>query len=518
MPDPQPSPRTPLLRWSVACALGLASFALYLFTFATGMDGVILGNDVIPYSEAVASGAAERVLSPHHPGYHLAAYALLLVTGGAGPNDALGMLRWISSLGGALSVVVLFRLALPLGGVRSATALSLLFAFSAGPWLYSAVGESYMPGTAAVGLCLADGVAVRLGWRRANAWRSGALLLLALLVRQDSVLIAPCLALALPWRSFLGAVGGAGLASLGIYAVLWQLSGSDAGLTVWLRGLAETGLWGEGFSAYRFAVTLALTQHALNYGLAWGGVWAALSIATTCLLIAGTCLHRGSRVPVAGSRTAAALFLGSVVLVRIVFFTWWQPSNMEYHTPTLWPLLALTALALPVAGSPAAARAALALFAAALLALGVNGGRLMQPNRTFDMDRTAEEALLLAGPRGLVLSIDRLQHYAQMRARARLAFAAELPLAACLDASDGAGQAGVHSIEALIREARAALARGDQVVVVRDRFLFPRLDLPQVKGAPELLRPLSELGTFLIVEDVTGHPYMTVLSAGEESE
>ena len=232
----------------------------------------------------------------------------------------------------------------------------------------------------------------------------------------------------------------------------------------------------------------------------------------------GTCLHRGPRVPVPGSRAGAALFLASIVLVRIVFFTWWQPSNMEYHTPTLWPLLALAALASPAAGSPGARRAAWSLCVAMLLALGVNGARLMLPNRTFDMDRTAEQALELAGAKGLVLSIDRLQHYAQMRARARLASAPGGPLAVCLDASDGAGQAGVHELETLVSEAHSTLARGHQVVVVRDRFLFPRLGLPQLKGAPELMRPLSELGTFRIIEDESGHAYMTVLQAPGDSE
>jgi hypothetical protein len=50
----------------------------------------------------------------------------------------------------------------------------------------------------------------------------------------------------------------------------------------------------------------------------------------------------------AGGFPRALLGLGVWGLVRVVFFAWWQPGNLEYHTGNLAPfLLALGLLLRP---------------------------------------------------------------------------------------------------------------------------------------------------------------------------
>jgi hypothetical protein len=445
---------------------------------------------VIPYSRDLAAGAARGLWNPHH----LAAHPLAWIIGrawcaasGAEWDLAAALLghRVLSALGGASAVCVLLSFARRVAPRGVAFGLSACFALSAGTWLYSAVGETYMPAYAATGALLARAAEDRLGLRPASALRLGVLLLLAVLLRQDSVLVVPALFVLARPSVALRATLGAGVAALAVYSGAHLLAAPDVGLLPWLRGLADTGLWGRAPGPRELSIAAALSGAAIAYGVyfAWAPWKLGIGLLGLCTLAAGAVPLRTPAPPARRAVLGLLLF----VLVRFGFLAWWQPSNMEYHTGSVLPLLLLAAT-LQHGASAGRGRVALLAGAAALIGLG-NTAVLIAPSRGEVMAETAAAAIDAAGAGGLVVSLDRFQHYAVLR---------EQPGCEVHDAHDlaiGYGPDAAPELRAglseLLSRRDAALARGGSVVLTRDRWLAQLFYRDELLVQPALIQALT---------------------------
>ena len=494
-------PRSLVLR--VLAGLALAAF--YLWSVPLASDAQLLGNDAFAYAGGLASGEFARVLDPHHLLHHILAFGVLKLqvaaSGGAEPGVAEGLLalRLVSAFGGAACAVAVAHYSARLAGRAAGLWLGAGFAFSAGPWLYSAVGETYLPAAAVSAWLFGELLTAANAKRAMPLFRLAAILTLACLLRQDSVLLVPGVLILAGPRLGSRAVGIAGLASLAFYGLAHRFSGSEAGLLDWLQGLANTNLWGEGFSLSRAAVALITQQHALHYGVRFGSGWTFLSLLTGALLAIAALAAGGPwRRP---GLTQGLLALGVTVAVRLLFFTWWQPSNTEYHTPTLVPVF--LSLALVVGRSERAVHARwstrLGAAAAASLLLG-NGACLMQPLQTQHGQTRARTALEQAGPQGLVLALDPYSR-----------FALELIAPPGARIADGALPQARDNQAALIESMTATLAQGEPVALLRDVSLFPRLAFPLYPIDNELLAGLGQLEVQTERFEQAGEPWLLVL-------
>lgn len=479
-----------------------ALFLIYAGTFSGLSDGRILGNDAIGYAVELARGAPHA--NPHHLAFHpLAAgiQALLAPLEDANfpERSALGIAMTaqvlLSALGGALAALFFFRAARrALGEGRGANAaalvLTMALAFSAGHWLYASVGETYLPAIAAETALLGMALRERLG-KGGGASGSRRLiamvlvLLLAVLLRQDSVLVVLPVALLLSPRRGALTIAAAGALAIAVYVVTWLGADPGESFFVWLRGLANTGLWGAPVDMRNLAVggTLALT--ALSYPLWYAGqgflrgdvdpatASLLMGLLPWLLLVAGPLFGRKAKSNQIGAGHKRALFaLVAFALLRFGFFAWWQPGNMEYHTGTLAPLFLALAVWLGASTrSKLHATAAWSFAAAAILAGNLT--TLIAPNQSTALDENAIEALATAGPGGLVLSLDGLGHLALKRAIGTRA-ASEQPQ--IQDASAVASGADLTKLPELRAKIGQTLASGGRIVGVRDMILPARFD------------------------------------------
>ena len=439
-----------------------ASFALYLLTYSTSSDGQILGNDVVPYAVGLVEGHPGALWNPHHLLFHPLAW--LLSAGAGDVHHVLFAQQVLSSLGGAFAVLVVFRLARELSDPLAALGLTLVFALASGSWLYAAVGETYTPATAALAGLLAATARDRLGLAPARTRSLALWLLAAVLLRQDSVLVVPALALCLPPRTWIPPTAVAGFAALALYVGAWQLSGTEQELVPWLRGLAETGNWGAWGGPESWKVSAVVTSMSLSY-LTFQHPAAGLVIAAA-VTVALLPLRSGARL--LPGRRRLALGLGAFCLARFFFFAWWQPSNMEYHAGTLLPLALLGALALP----SIAARQVPALWAAALAVGLSNAVVLILPNRGAELERRARLALETAGPTGLVLATDPFQQLALQRERAG---ARTGDVSALMPYADDPPEELRDEAAAWVRRIDRARDDGGRVVFASERVLAERI-------------------------------------------
>jgi hypothetical protein len=483
----------------------LAATILYRTSLPLDSDGLILGNDVVPYATQLARGSLEGLCNAHHLAFHplawIAAQGQALAAGRGGDltvADALAGQIWISALGGATAVALLFGFARALLGLGPALALTAAYATAAGNWLYASVGETYLPATAAqAGLLVC---ALRMGSRpRAPHFLPVALwLTAACLLRQDSVLVCAALPLLLRWRTAAAAVTVAGLATLSVYGLAFALcSGPRAQFLPWLRGLADSGLWGTTAPGWFEALVGVVTlQHALGFGVRYGA-WATASslLATACLVLAAL-PGRNAAAGAALRRPIVALL--AFALLRHGFFTWWQAGNVEYHTGTLLPLFLAAVLGAAQARPPRWRATGSAALAALLLATS-NGLVLVLPNRATELADQYAATLAVAGEGPLVISTSALQHYAALRAAVP-----DVPLLAPFVAAQFAAP---EELRPVVEAAAAHLARGRAVVVLRDAVLPRRLAMGELRLAPEFLTALAELGAAERRVDQRGEVY-----------
>jgi hypothetical protein len=466
------------------CAPGLLLRLLLAVLVASGLlwsiplrsDAQILGNDALPYAEALVRGDLARILTPHHPGTQLLAlgtfrFGQWLTLWGADFAGALSALRWVSALGAGAAAAWLWAFATRRLERWSGLALALGFALSAGNWLYGAVGETYLP--AAFALCglLAGLIEAELRGQSPSAWKSAAWLFLACALRQDAVLVAPIVLLLAPLRRALVVLVLAGVLSLGFYGLAYAGSGTSDGFLPWLRGLADTGLWGAGLSWERLKVSLIVSQHALQYGVRFGGLLALGSYGLTAvavLLLLWYSRHAGQSTNEPIGRALLALM--AFVLLRLLFFTWWQPGNMEYHTTNLLPVFMGAALLLGRGYLRHGWRSrAVALWAwTGLLGLS-NYWLLLAPNRGNTLQVRSQSALEAAGPGALTISLDSFAHFMLLRD------GEHLPR---LDASAWMTWQAPQSAADVSAAIAAQLQSGGRVLLLHEVDLMPRLHFP----------------------------------------
>lgn len=480
--------------WTAA-VVGLAAGVAAFLSFGAASDGIILGNDVVPYAAGLAAGEPHGLWNPHHLLFHplaaLADAAIGFLAGDATPlARALVAQQVVACLGGAAAAAAVARAAARWHGWILGALYGALFAAAAGNWLYAAVGETYLPATAALAWLFVLAIEQRLG-APARPRLLTALVVLACLLRQDSVIAVPALALLLPGRAWLRMTAVSGAVLLALYAAAWIAAGSELGFVAWLRGLAETGNWGHAPGAREIQVALGVNLLAYAYVSLFELPLGIASAALLCLP-----LLPPRRVAPAVGRSALACL--AFALLRFTFFTWWQPGNMEYHAGTLLPLFLLHALILPEHRKAWLTWRQIAVMGVALYAVAAgNWIKLVAPFRSSVIDARARRAIELAAPDGLVVSLDQLQHYALLRAADALAS----PVGAW-DAGAAAGApdspAG-HATHARIDE---TLAAGGTVVLIRDIVLPARLDLPPWPVEPAFLVGLLAERDFLEVKEL----------------
>ncbi len=504
--------------------------ALYLVSAAARSDAVILGNDVVPYALGLVAGDPGAILYPHHPLTHLLAWLLYGAASpftGGGVLAALDAQRWVSAAGGALAALALWNSGRLLAGPMGGRLLALGFALSTGNWLYGSVGETYLPATAALAWLWHLSLSAALTGKVPSAAHLAGWMLLATLLRQDAVLALPWLCLLLPWCTFLGALVGAGAASLALYALAWGIAGGESGFVPWLRGLADTGLWGATPGGSAVAMSLGLTAAAFAWGLwpAAGALWSALLAfggLAAALLWPKRLEGRAAPSPLAPGQTLGrvALALALFAAARVAFFSWWQPSNIEYHTGTLLPLWLLFAVALAArargAGArepsarepgargtgtpppaPGARRVGLALAGVLAAAVG-NAQSLILPARSAGIDEQAREAFAWAGEGGAVVTFDALAGYSLLRVPG--------PPTPVVDL--GPGGLDAEAFAAFVIEWLPRLDSGAALVIYQDHVLWDLLGLPAPPLDPERTAALIGLGATDTREDKRGRAYL----------
>jgi hypothetical protein len=489
---------------------------VYALSFSPLSDGQLLGNDVIPYARGLVVGAPDVLWNPHHLLQHPLAWALYraLVALGREPQvaTALAAQVWLSAVAGGLLTAWVARYAAARVGGLAAAGLGMALAASAGQWLYGSVGETYLPATAVLAWVLIAAIDDRR--TQVADLRLALAFLLALMLRQDSVLACAALAVLLPLGSALRVIGIAGSGSLLLYFGVWSLAVSGAegapDFLGWLRGLAETGLWGAAPDSERLLLGAGVQQLAWHYGAqpVYGAGWAWASWGATGLLALGAwSTGRGG-----GYRARVWVGLGGYALVRFGFFAWWQPTNLEYHAGTWLPICLALVPSEARAATPAREprRAAPWLACAALLAVS-HALLLWLPYRGSAIHARTAEALAAVerndGEPGLVLGLDIWSVYALQRADHDGPW---------VDVSEAA--AGRAPGAQWVARAREVLQRGGRVALVRELLLMGRLGLGELYLEEDFLNALVDLGEVEARSDREGRPYLMIIAPGSNGE
>lgn|GEM_PF-5979447 len=545
----------------VVAAVVAVLTVLFAASFGPWSDGQVVGNDAIHYAAAVTAGDARGLaLANHlacHPlafGVHRAGAALGLLEGYAG---ALVAQRIVSALGGALAVALVWRLVLALGAPRRVAGLAALaLATSSGLWLYASVGETYAPAAAAEAWVLIE--AWRARDRRAGWGRLAAALAIATLVRQDAVLVAVVVPVVLGGRGLVPLVV-AGAASLAVHALVFAgtavpVNGAEPSFVDWLTGIAATETWGAGAARPSAAVAVGvhgvLTLDALAFGVHRVHAWSAAGVASFgALALYLAALVRGLRGSArdadASTRTDAststntntststntnasasanthatndatahrrfALALAAFLALRFAFFSWFQPSNIEYAVGHLVPLVVLFALAWSRAHGAArlaAGAVAVQTVATLLLVVPLTERRLDADARALT-GRAREAGHLLrivtVEPFGeLALARERYRTGDPRDPRRLVSFGRDgsdlpdplpkIPLVVWpLDGSGGHDPARANEVATTVG---SDLANGRDVVVVIDRRIAPTLGLARAEVPTPLATALVALTDF----------------------
>lgn len=517
-PAPFVAPAGPA-RAAVALTVAAATFALYATTFDARSDGVVLGNDVLDYADQMLSAPGGLVWNAHHLLVHVldALVQRALLGCGAEPGFATAWRaeQLVAAAGGAACAALVAGFVAQIAGLVRGALLGAICAVAAGNWLYAASGETYLPAIAACTGLVVCSLRICLGlsdegWHRPALWLG-----LACLLRQDSVLVVPALFVLLRPAHALRATLAAGGVTLGLYAGAWAWAGGESAFLSWLRGLAETGQWGRTPGLTQFGQAAGLSLAALAW-ITWTSL--PLGLIALGMLLLPLVPPRQLR----GGFGRALLGLGAWIALRYLFFAWWQPGNLEYHTGNVAPFLLLVGLCLrpPPALTLARTltsgwqhlRAPLLLTVAVVLLARSNGILLLWPNRAADIAPRLELAAALARPaptaptRGLVLALDPLTGKALLRAPREGVDIADASLAA------GFGSAiGSPERSALLERTRTVLASGGGVVAVVDRVLPERMGWADAQLDPEFLAALESLGEPQHLKDTEGRVWALVL-------
>lgn len=334
---------------------GLALCLGYALTFSATSDALMATVLGLAYVDHAAYGRWDQMLQPHHLLYHVTGYALSRAFAPwSDPVAASGLaLRLLSAGGAAASVGLLYLLVRRLtGSPFSAAVTALCLACASGFWAYAAVPETHAPAFAAtLGVLLALARAVEAPAPRAYAW-AGAAHALAVLLRQDTVLLAPLvLLLALVWRppgggwrrgaAYALALGlPVGATYAGVYVLAVRGRGVFPSFGDWVAMYGTWGIWGKlGYLTWDNLVLVlggALGNVTLDPGR-----WLLLPGALALLVGAGRAA--GRLAPPAGPLAALC---AAWLVMRLVFVTWWSPKDaFKYNVETSVPFFVLMGLA-----------------------------------------------------------------------------------------------------------------------------------------------------------------------------
>jgi hypothetical protein len=366
------------LRRATLGLLVLAAGAVSLFLLPPDSDGAFSSFDGVMYGIDLERDPLPAI-SGHHPLFHLVAIpitAALRALGVALPGHV--AVRMISAAG---ACACLLLVALAAGRARWAVgaAFALVLFSSRSFVIDAAVGESILPGCAAALWLLLEAARVPASPRRVAA-----ALVLAVLLRQDNILLLPGVVIAvaagLPrgarLRPLAGILIGAGAATLAGYSAAW-----------WMATRGSKALWdylfylpGMGWTApnpldpRRFLMHLdALSAAVVGRNWPREDLHLLLGPAFVVALAAVALLLRG-RTP---RRALGAAVLVTLV-VRAAFFSWFDAANPEWSVLTIalvatwgsrladseprWPRPARVAGVLVLAGLAAFALASHARF------------------------------------------------------------------------------------------------------------------------------------------------------------
>jgi hypothetical protein len=429
----------------------LGAWLAYAFSLDARADATIAGNDAVPYALALEDEDPARILDPHHPLFHVLSWGVARVLRAALPELELPgtwALKIVSAAGGALALALLFR-ALARGSSFLVAGLLVAAAGStAGFRLYAAVGETYWPALAAQLAVLLHCIEAERARRAIELRPLVGWSVLALLLRQDALLVVPCAAALIAWDRSRGALAARLRAAAGYLALSGALTiagygacygvyalqaAAPVGPLDWLTKLAQTGKWG-GFGGLEplwsthathpsaLRLSLDLTLASWDYGaLPWlrgtapGPTSASAlhiaALACSLILVVAPAFVRPSRAALA----IAALFF----LPRLAFYAWWQPGNTEYHCGHWIAYLALAAIALARWHSARSrlARALAPLALAVVLALTApsNERALIAPLRQPILSQRALQVGLWYAEGRRIVSVDPLMSYALER-------------------------------------------------------------------------------------------------------
>jgi hypothetical protein len=304
-------------------------------------DGAFAKFDGVLYGIQMERTPVESI-SGHHPLFHVVGNVLTWVLRAAGaPTPGQWAVRVMSAAGAALTALLVALAAGPVRwwvGIGFAAVLVLTRSFL----IDAAVGESLLPACAAALWAVAE--AAR---RPVRSGRAAAALVLAVLIREDNVLITPGIAAALALgapraerlRRTAAFLAAAGATTLSVYLVLWAIAAFGRETFFhWLVSLAS----GPGWAGHYPFVAGPLPTHldalgASVTGRTWdfGDVNLVVGPGFLAALLAAAVLLRGSN----SWRDHAAAIV-PILLVRAAFFSWYAPDSPKWSVLT-WCLVAM---------------------------------------------------------------------------------------------------------------------------------------------------------------------------------
>jgi hypothetical protein len=356
--------RPVLLSLLLVAVVMIAAIAL----FPHDSDAAFAVHDGIWYAEHAETYAPGSIM-PHHPLFHLVVLGVLeplRAAGVAHPGHV--ATRIVAGLGGAWLLLQIAALA---GWRRFAVgaAFALVVLGTRGFLVEMGTGENVLPAAAAGLFALV--LATRPG---GTLFAIGAALVIAGLMRQDNVFVAPgvawAVAAARPAGARLPAVlklaAGASIATAAGYVAFWLWSRrADEGLFEWTFRLALDGSWTgpKGFEigqlpVYVFSIALVMTGRiAAPFDLEWViGVLYVLAFLVAGFLLRGTTPHRRLVMPVV-----------LTLVGRAAFHSWYEANNFEW---LVMPIALVAAVSAGLChGEPATGTAARRTGIALLLGL-----------------------------------------------------------------------------------------------------------------------------------------------------
>ena len=428
---------------SVALA-ALLTLPWALAFFSLDADGAFSIHDSIIYG-VIAETEPQWSLNPHHPGFHVLQNALMPLLGACGvDHPGFVAARILAGIGAACALVLIARLAR--GRALFGMCCAAAFACTRICAMESAVGEVNLPGIAAALWALREATRGRVSGSThggVRPWHCGASIAVALCMRQDSILLLPAFMLA-AWmgmgpgrsRTLVRVLAWSGVATLAFYAVCFQFvtyefAGRQIHFHEWLvlysnvpqmavthtYGMERLALYARSLGGAIFGQhSEAVAPHFIA-GCAWcavilGAAW----MARVRLRAAEAQASPQAQASADGRRLAVAVSLA--LCVRVPFFTWFEPENVEWHALNVALIAALAAgmAAVPSAASAAACTPRVRWSVALLLVLcaitlWTHGGGLLQL-RERRLIEGVEAVVAQAGPEAayITMSNDRAAH------------------------------------------------------------------------------------------------------------